>query len=316
MKCYPWIDMHCDSLLRAYRDGSGSLWDGEGHQSLKQLAESGQMCQFFAVYFRPKSEQQEEDTAYFLKLRTMLTEQLDLHADSVALALSPEDIRNHAAQGIASALLSVEDGRMIDNDLNRIAWMKEMGVRAIGLTWNHANCLGFPNSPDPAENRKGLTPFGREAVEEMNRLGILVDVSHLSDGGFDDVAEISRKPFVASHSNARAVTDHPRNLSDPMLKKLADRGGVTGLNLVPEFLNDRNLPGTVAMLMEHVRHIVRVAGEDVLGIGSDLDGFSEPSEISCASQVGLLFSAMEKEFTPRQIEKFASGNVLRVLADQ
>jgi len=316
MICYPWIDMHCDSLLRAYRDGSGSLWDGEGHQNLKQLAESGQLCQFFAVFFLPKPEQQEEDTAYFLKLRAMLMEQLALHKDSVALALSPEDLRNHAAQGIASALLSVEDGRMIDNDLNRIAWMKEMGVRAIGLTWNHANCLGFPNSPDPAENRKGLTPFGRDAVEEMNRLGILVDVSHLSDGGFDDVAEISRKPFVASHSNARAVTDQPRNLSDPMLKKLADRGGVTGLNLVPEFLNDRNLPGTVAMLMEHARHIVRVAGEDVLGIGSDLDGFSEPSEISCASQIVLLFSAMEKEFTPRQIDKFASGNVLRVLADQ
>ena len=308
--------MHCDSLLRAYSDGSGSLWDGGGHQSLKQLAESGQMCQFFAVYFQPKSEQPEEDTAYFLKLRAMLMEQLALHTDTVALALSPEDIRNHAAQGIASALLSVEDGRMIDNDMNRIAWMKEMGVRAIGLTWNHANCLGFPNSPDPAENRKGLTPFGRDAVEEMNRLGILVDVSHLSDGGFDDVAEISRKPFVASHSNARAMTDHPRNLSDPMLKKLADRGGVAGLNLVPEFLNDRNLPGTVAMLMEHARHIVRVAGEDVLGIGSDLDGFSGPSEISCASQMVLLFSAMEKEFTPRQIDKFASGNVLRVLADQ
>lgn len=316
MKCHPWIDMHCDSLLRAYRDGSDSLWDGEGHQSLKQLAESGQMCQFFAVYFRPKAEQQEEDIAYFLKLRGMLTEQLALHTDSVAQALTTEEIRNHAAQGIASALLSVEDGRMIDNDINRIAWMKEMGVRAIGLTWNHANCLGFPNSPDPAENRKGLTPFGREAVEEMNRLGILVDVSHLSDGGFDDVAEICRKPFAASHSNARAVTDHPRNLSDPMLKKLADRGGVTGLNLVPEFLNDRNLPGTVDMLMEHARHIVRVAGEDALGIGSDLDGFSEPSEISCASQMGLLFSAMEKEFTPRQIDKFASGNVLRVLAEQ
>ncbi len=310
-----WIDMHCDSLLRAYRDGSGSLWDGRG-QSLKQMAQSGQMCQFFAVYFQPKTEQQEEDTAYFLKLRAILMEQLALHTGSVTLALSVEDIRNHAAQGIASALLSVEDGRMIDNDMNRIAWMKEMGVRAIGLTWNHANCLGFPNSPDPTENRKGLTPFGRDAVEEMNRLGILVDVSHLSDGGFDDVAEISRKPFVASHSNARAVTDHPRNLSDPMLKKLAERGGVTGLNLVPKFLNDRNLPGTVAMLLEHARHIVRVAGEDVLGIGSDLDGFSEPSEISCAPQMVLLFSAMEKEFTPRQIDKFASGNVLRVLADQ
>ena len=205
---------------------------------------------------------------------------------------------------------------MIDYDLKRIAWLREMGVRAVGLTWNHANCLGFPNSPNPEENRRGLTPFGRDAVLEMNRLGILVDVSHLSDGGFDDVAEISRKPFIASHSNARAVTDHPRNLSDAMLKKLADRGGVTGLNFVPLFLNDRNLPGTVAMLMEHARHIVRVAGEDTLGIGSDFDGFREASEVSSPLQMHLLFEAMEKEFTPAQIDKFTSGNVLRVLADQ
>jgi len=331
MNPYSWIDMHCDTLLRAYRENAGSLWDGEGHQSLKKMAESGQMLQFYAVYFPPRlslEEAQEaiqrgetpeiipEDTEYFLRMRTILTEQLALHGDAARLALGPEEVRKNAAAGIASAMLSIEDGRMIDNDLSRIGWLHDMGVRAIGLTWNLANCLGYPNSPDPAENRKGLTPFGREAVAEMNRLGILVDVSHLSDGGFEDVAEISRKPFVATHSDTRAVTNHPRNLPDDLLKKLADRGGVTGLNLVPEFLNDQGLPGTVEMVMAHARHIVQVAGEDTLGIGTDFDGFHEPTEIDGSPRMTLLFRAMEKEFTPRQIEKFASGNVMRVLEAQ
>ena len=324
---YSWIDMHCDSLLRAYRNGADSLWDGAGHQSLKKMAESGQMLQFFAVFFPPRpSEEKEsglpesrgpktpaEDLAYFLKLREMLAEQLSAHADRAAPVLNAEEIRRNAAKGIASAMLTVEDGRIVDSDIHRIAWLREMGVRAIGLTWNHPNCLGFPNSRDPQENRRGLTPFGREAVLVMNRQGILVDVSHLSDGGFFEVAEISQKPFVASHSNARAVVDHPRNLSDEMLLRLADRGGVTGLNLVPEFLNDRDLPGTVEMLLAHARHIVRIAGEDSLGIGSDFDGFDGACEISSPSQMPLLFRAMEKEFTPRQIDKFTSGNVLRVL---
>ena len=326
MNRYAWIDMHCDSLLRAYRQEPGSLWDGEGHQNLKKMGESGQMAQFFAVFFPPRPsasdgaeadpEQMPDDTAYFLKLRSILMDQVALHSDTVRFAQGPEEIRKHAARGIASAVLSVEDGRMIDNDLKRIAWLRDMGVRAIGLTWNHANCLGFPNSADAAENQRGLTPFGREAVREMNRLGILVDVSHLSDGGFDDVAKISQKPFVATHSDARAVTNHPRNLSDQMLKKLADKGGVTGLNFVPEFLNEKQLPGAVSMLMAHARHIVQVAGEDALGIGSDFDGFEEPSEIGGSTQMHLLFEAMEKEFTPRQMDKFTSGNVLRVLGDQ
>ena len=325
---YPWIDMHCDTLLRAYRKGAENLWDGEGHQSLKRIAESGQMVQFFAVFFPPKpvskgreattateGDSMPDDSAYFLKLRKILLDQLAQHDDLIRLALNAEEIAQHAAKGIASAMLTIEDGRIIDHDLLRIGWLRDMGVRAIGMTWNHPNCLGFPNSPDPVENRRGLTEFGRNAVLEMNRLGVLVDVSHLSDGGFDEVAEISRKPFIASHSNARSVTNHPRNLSDPMLKKLGDKGGVTGLNFVPEFLNEQNLPGTVAMLMKHVRHIVRVAGEDVLGIGSDFDGFRHPSEIGNPTQLHLLFRAMEKEFTSRQIEKFASGNVLRVLAE-
>ena len=328
---YSWIDMHCDSLLRAYRNGADSLWDGAGHQSLKKMSESGQMLQFFAVFFppRPSSEEKEpgqpenrvpktplEDLDYFLHLRKILTDQLSAHADAAAPALNTKDVRENAAKGLASAMLTLEDGRVIDGDLHRIAWLWEMGVRAIGLTWNHPNCLGFPNSRKPRENRRGLTPFGREAVLEMNRLGILVDVSHLSDGGFSEVAEISRKPFVASHSNARAVVNHPRNLSDEMLIRLADRGGVTGLNLVPEFLNGRNLPGTVEMMLAHARHIVQIAGEDSLGIGSDFDGFGEPCEISGPSQMPLLFRAMEKEFTPRQIDKFTSGNVLRVLDSQ
>ena len=324
---YHWADMHCDSLLNAGRNGAEILWESSGHQSLKEMSDSGQLLQFFAIFFPPSLAENEktndgeiirtteQDMDFFLRLRGILMDQLSAHADRAALALTRQDVLDNAEKGLSSAMLTIEDGRILDGDLTRVSWLREMGVRAVGLTWNCSNCLGHPNSPDPTENSRGLTPFGREAVLEMNRLGILVDVSHLSDGGFQDVAALSRKPFAATHSNARAVTNHPRNLTDDMLKRLADCGGVTGLNFVPEFLNDRNLPGTVEMLMTHVRHIVQVAGEDVLGIGTDFDGFDEEQEINHPSRMHLLFEAMEKEFTPRQIEKFASGNVLRLLGD-
>jgi len=172
---YAWIDMHCDTLLRGNREGADSFWDGPGHQSLKQLASSGQMAQFFAVFFPPcldardqaglrrafpSLEGMTEDTAYFLALRGILLDQLSAHPEAAALALSPAEIRRNAEKGLASAVLTIEDGRLIDGDLSRVAWLHEMGVRAIGLTWHHPNCLGYPNHPDPAVNSRGSPPSG------------------------------------------------------------------------------------------------------------------------------------------------------------
>ena len=146
-------------------------------------------------------------------------------------------------------------------------------MKIFGITWNFENELGYPNSRDPEIMAKGLKEKGIEAVEECGRLGILVDVSHLSDGGFMDVARYSKLPFIATHSNSRSVTDVPRNLTDEELRILADHGGVAGLNLCPEFLT---------------------AGEDVLAIGSDFDGIGGKLEIPSPDYFYLLRDALEK----------------------
>ena len=152
----------------------------------------------------------------------------------------------------------------------------------------------------------------------MNRLGMLVDVSHLSDGGFYDVAKVCKGPFVASHSNARAIAPHPRNLTDDMIRVLAEHGGVAGLNLEGYFLNPdiRDAHSTVDRMVQHVQHMLQTGGEDLIAIGTDLDGIEGQLEISEPSKMELLFSALQKSgFTQRQLDKFMSGNVLRVLQD-
>ena len=168
---------------------------------------------------------------------------------------------------------------------------------------------------------KGLTDFGIEAVREMNRIGMIIDVSHLSDGGFYDVAKHSSKPFIASHSNCRELVKHPRNMTDDMIKVLADKGGVAGVNFVPYFTDMstnimENTKTTVDMLAEHILHFINIGGEDCVGIGTDFDGMEGNLEIDNPLKMYLLFDALEnKGVTPRQIDKIASGNVLRVIQD-
>lgn len=226
-----------------------------------------------------------------------------------------------AAGGISAdrvnvgTLLTVEEGGMIDYKMDRLRHFFDKGVRLLTLTWNFDNCMGHPNSKDPQRMGLGLTPFGFEAVEEMSRLGMVVDVSHLSDGGFMDVARTVRGPFVASHSNARTLCGHPRNLTDEMLRILAEHGGVTGLNFCPDFL-DEKVGCTVAAMVRHIRHIIDVAGEDVMAIGTDFDGIRGDLEIPHTGKLGLLYDALARGgMTARMLDKIFFGNAVRVLAE-
>ena len=163
--------------------------------------------------------------------------------------------------------------------------------------------------------QKGLKPFGFEVVEQMNSLGMLIDVSHLSDGGFWDVLSTSSKPIVASHSNARALCEHPRNLTDDMIRALAEKGGVIGLNFYPYFVNPAG-HASVSALAEHALHLFYIGGEDSVAIGTDFDGFDgvEILEIEKAEEMERLWEALKaKGFTEAQIERIAYGNVKRVL---
>ena len=195
--------------------------------------------------------------------------------------------------------------------------MYRQGIRLITLTWNYENCLGYPNSRDGAVMNQGLKPFGLEMVDRMNALGILVDVSHLSDGGFWDCIRVSRSPIIASHSNTRSLCGVPRNLTDDMLRALAEKGGAAGLNFYPVFLREKVSEVTVQDIARHAAHMISEAGEDLPAIGTDFDGFvckDVTGYLSGPGDMELVWEAMKKQgITERQLDKIWSGNALRVL---
>jgi len=323
-----YIDMHCDTLLKEIE--GGRLYDNpENMVDIRRMAEAGQCAQFFAVFFPPKIPEDVarrtgiplppplSDDELFEKARALLLDTVARHPDVIRLALSAEDIERNFREGLCSAVLTVEDGRAVAGDLDKLRAFYDAGVRAIALTWNSANCFGYPNSPDPHEMNRGLTEFGRQAVLEMNRLGMLVDVSHLSDGGFWDIIALSQKPFIASHSNCRALCRHPRNLTDEQIRALADKGGAVGVNFVPEFLTeDGERQSRVEDICRHVLHLVDVGGEDCAALGSDFDGMGGKLEIGSPAEMDRLFDALRaRGLTERQIEKVARLNVLRVMRD-
>lgn len=336
-----YVDMHCDTLLRTVRYEEETLYDGKGMQSLRQMREAGQLCQFFAVFFPPREElireafwerpdvkaaASLESVSYGVNMEEALWKILTLnlrrevaeHSELIAMARNAREIEENNRAGKMSAVLTIEDGRMINGNMDRLIALKEEGVCAIALTWNFANCFGSPNSKAPAVMNAGLTSFGKEAVRVMNDIGILIDVSHLSDGGFWDVAKLSEKPFVATHSNCRAISPHQRNLTDEMIRALAQKGGVSGLNFSPDFLSPdlTNQVSRVELLADHVMHFIKTGGEDCVGLGTDFDGIEGTFEIGHPTQMHLLFEELSRRgLSQRQLDKIRSGNVLRVMRE-
>ena len=240
------------------------------------------------------------------------------------IARSAEEILRMERENRVAGVLTVEEGGVLNGRPERLKKLHARGVRLITLTWNYENCIGSPNSREPEIMRRGLTPFGMQTVERMNELGMIVDVSHLSDGGFWDCIKYSSKPIMASHSNARALCPHPRNLSDEMLHALGEKGGVAGVNFYGAFLRPAGKPteedrAQAEAIVRHIRHMMDRAGEDAVALGTDFDGFdreSLPSGIRGVQDMGVLWDAMKRAgFTERQIEKTAYGNVMRVLRE-
>lgn len=317
-----YIDLHCDTLLCAveHKDDIYSL--PGGMLDLKRLQKANTLAQFFAIFFPARTDdlmrELNTDKKYFDALYHTFQNSLEKHKDIIRFAGNYQDIMDNQKQGLISAFLTLEDGRMIDNQIENLKKFYAKGVRLITLTWNFENCLGYPNSSEPESMKKGLKPFGIEAVAEMNRLGMLIDVSHLSDGGFYDVAQYSTKPFIASHSNSRVLCPHQRNMTDDMIRILADHGGVAGLNLAGHFLNKdiTDNHSTVEKMVEHALYMTNLGGEDLLAIGTDFDGIGGQLDVDEPPKLDLLFDALKKAgFTERQLDKFTVGNALRIIKE-
>jgi len=313
------VDMHCDTISALWRmeqqGNPQNLRNADLMVNLEKLRQGQYLLQNFAMFvFLGRKP---DPLVNVLELIDQYEQQLSANSDMVAPVLCYADIEKNRQAGKISALLTVEEGAVCKGSVQVLRSLYRLGVRMMTLTWNFENEIGWPHCAgklegyDPAASH-GLKPRGIELIQEMNRLGMIVDVSHLGDEGFWDVVKYCDGPFVASHSNARAVCGHSRNLTDEMIRALADKGGVMGLNFCAEFLRERH-GGSLEDMIRHLKHIRSVGGIDVIGLGTDFDGIENVPEVAHAGQMPLLAHAMERAgFRDEEIEKVFSGNVLRV----
>lgn len=305
-------DLHCDTLMHMI-DGKYSGKDINFYKNdlcidLKRLKEADYRAQVFACFVDMGNSFY--SNSYFddaLEMMSILKENLADHKGLINFAGGYDDYCENIKNNKISAFLSVEEGGIIGQDLDKLRILHNEGVRFITLTWNYENSIGYPNHKWTYQNM-GLKKFGFEVLEYMDELGIIVDVSHLSDGGFNDVYKHGKRPFLATHSNARAIQNHNRNLSDEMIKELANKGGIMGLNFAAAFLNGET--SSIESMVAHTKHILNVGGDDVLALGSDFDGIDPTHlEIRGAGQMPKLESAFcDAGLSPRQIENILYKN--------
>ena len=313
------VDMHCDTigeLWKAEKAGKPiSLRSNSLHIDLEKMQKGDYLLQNFAMFVFLGREK--DPLVNVLEMIDVYNRAMAENADIIGPVLNYQDIEKNRAAGKLSGMLTIEEGAVLKGNPYVVRTLYQLGVRMLTLTWNFENEIGYPNTIvkakdyDPSRHY-GLKPEGIEIVREMNRVGMIVDVSHLGDDGFWDVVKYCDGPFVASHSNARAVCNHTRNMTDDMIRALADKGGVMGLNFCGDFLNP-NGKSRVEDMVRHAKHIINVGGSDILGLGTDYDGIDGDLELDHCDKMPLLAQEMERQgFSTQQIEKIFHGNVLRL----
>lgn len=324
------FDLHADTIWKIWKTNKALPERARLQNSFLQIDEQklikgGYTAQCFAMYVPADTP----DPKRTLDELFDTFEREIASCETLAKVECFSDFEKNVKQDKISAVMTMEDACPIGEDIKNLAYCYEKGVRMVGLTWNFKNQVGYPNYKDfkrtgwtpnlfKPETEHGLTDFGKALVLEMNRLGMVVDVSHLSDKGFYDVISLSKKPIVASHSNARSICKNVRNLTDDMLKKLCDNGGVVGMNYAKGFLCEDEEKGknTVEFVLKHVKYIKKKFGVDCIALGSDFDGIDADIQLSDASKLPSLVSALERAgLTADEIEKICYKNALRVFKE-
>ena len=360
------VDTHADTpqrMLDEKWDFTGPLASElvTGHLNLQTARTGNLSAEFLVAWVDPDAYPPDQYVPRTLQLLDAVRQQILRHPSELALCTSAEEILTAHASGRFAVLLAVEGGHSIANSLAIIRTYYRLGVRYMTLTWANSNdwaeSSGDLRQPGSA-TRGGLTDFGREVIAEMNRLGMLIDVSHASDGTLEDVLATTRAPILASHSSARALCNSPRNLTDAQLRAIAENGGAVMVNFYAAFIDenfrsawndlkperedahrrlgqqwgDRPVPFHVSnrierefaariprppfeSLMAHFDHLIRVAGIDHVGIGTDFDGISAlPQGIDSAADLPKITAAfLARGYSGEDVRKVLGGNLLRVL---
>ena len=347
------VDSHIDTLQRVLNGGEDiSKRTPRGHVDLPRLKESGMVAPFFALWV-PTFFQGSEAVRRTLQLRDAMQSLLDAHPDQIELATTAGEVERIAGAGRIAAVLTLEGGHQIADDLAVLRMYHRLGVRSMTLTHFRNNNWADASTDRPRHG--GLTDFGRQVVREMNRLGMIVDISHVSDKTFQDTLAVTTKPVIASHSSCRALSGVPRNMTDDMVRALARNGGVISINFGAGFLNAKDAEAlrkrigqavatqpdlvggaldafaaaeyvreygemrpaaaTLEDAVAHIDHVVKVAGVDHVGIGSDWDGINTvPAGLEDVSKMPALTAALlRRGYTEADVRKILGGNLLRVL---
>ncbi|HZR79852.1 MAG TPA: dipeptidase [Candidatus Binatia bacterium] len=345
------VDLHSDCTQRLTYDGVDLAERQPDMQvDLPKMHAGGLDAQFFSIFVGPWRTKPDGYYAEALKQFDAVHAMIRAHPDEIAWARTAADVRENARRGVVSALFGVEGAHALlpgntDEILRHLQTFYDRGARYMTLTWSIASPVGGSSGDDSRD--KGLTDVGRRIIDEMHRLGMMVDVSHVSDPLFWDVIRYARKPVIASHSSARALADVPRNMTDAMLEAVAKNGGAVCVNFGPEFLDAdfaraqsairddarrlglepretwkvvrdkvRQLPPVpLARLLDHIEHVAKVAGIDHVCLGSDFDGVAAaPAGLEDVSKLPALTDGLAaRGFSDADVEKILGGNVLRVL---
>ena len=302
------FDGHCDTILRCYLEGGG-LRRQAGHLDLERRRGKGRWAQFFATFGSPEDMPGRSLWEVFLEEYALFRSEMDANADLVAFCRTGEEARAAFAAGKTAAFLSAEGAELLDCDPDKLRLAHRMGVRIVNITWNHPNALSGTNAEEPD---RGLSEQGRAFVKTMGELGMLVDVSHLSDPGFWDVMEVTDRPVVATHSNARAIFPHPRNLTDAQFTAIINTNGVAGLNMYAGFLGDDPDFDTV---VSHLEHFLALGGENNVSMGGDWDGITRmPRGMSGIQDMEKLYEhLLRRNYSESLLEKVFYSNLMRVV---
>lgn len=334
MNPYALIDLHCDTLTALTGEDSldclreparreeaiaalakrileTNTLDLPGrHFSLSAVPEGTHWCQCCAIFI-PDGLSQEEAVAYYDLRQRSFHRQMEVLSDKVRPCRSAAEIEAAWEQGRTAAVLTVENGSALAGRLDRVETLARDAVRMITLTWNGENEIGSGNATG-----HGLSPFGREAIRELERCNIVVDVSHLNDKSFYDVLDTAQKPFAASHSNARSVCGHRRNLTDEQIREMVDRKCLIGLTYCNKFLRDGGQSAGLDDLFRHVEHLMELGAEHCLALGSDADGTDVPATLSSPSKTaGLYQYFLDRGLSREQAEGILWKNALKFIKD-
>jgi membrane dipeptidase len=318
------VDTHCDTLkclMPVFTRPRDSMWadrskvgmvarSGLGHIDVPRLVEGGVTCQVFAISGeRGRVPSHSLRTA--LEMIGRFYDECEASQGTLVPVTRSGEITKAKKAGRVAAMLSIEGCDVLEGSVEALRVYHRLGVRIVGLVHSIRNELA-----DGVADRRtcgGLSEMGAQAVAELNRLGMIVDISHLNDEGFWDVMELTRVPVIASHSNARAVCDHPRNMTDDMIRALAGNGGVMGMNFAPAFVHPTR--ATLGGVVDHVDHIVELVGPDHVGLGSDFDGIpSTPEGLEDVTKIpGITRELLKRGYGEDDVRKILGGNHLRLI---